>query len=110
MAPADPSVMKVISWWEKRRFFYNLALAFFAGAVAPLFCVLQTDYSHTFFVVFVILLVCSNFCYTAGWIGHLLLLLITRKPMKSFGPVGLLVGTLFSFALMTEVWIGFLGA
>lgn len=110
MTPADPRAMKVIAWWEKRRFFYNLALALFAAVAAPFLCVFQTDNSHTFFVVFAILLVCSNFCYTAGWIGHLSLLLITRKPMKSFGPLGLVVGTVFSFAFMMEVWIGFLGA
>lgn len=109
MAPADPRVIKVIVWWEKRRLLYNLALAVFAAIVSPFFCIFQTDYTHTFFILFLIFLVCSNVCYTAGWIGHLLLLLITRKPMKAFGPVGLLVGTVFSFAFMMDVWIGFLG-
>jgi hypothetical protein len=108
LAPAEPRAARVIAWWEKRRLFYNLALALFAVVISPFFCFLQTDYCHSFFILFLILLVGSNFCYTAGWISHLLLLLITRRPLKVCGPVTLIAGTVFSFAFIMYVWVAFL--
>jgi len=105
LLPPEPGTLKLIAWWEKRRLIYNLALAAFGVAVVLVFCLYfhfkrETGCERSFIWLF-IFVVCSNFWYTGSWIVHLLLKLITRRPLKFFGPVMLLAGFVFSLGFIT---------
>ncbi len=102
----------VIGWWEKRRSLYNLFL-FLWGVFA--IAVLDRSELHwrpdnvlepaVLGTILLVLLVTANFWYTGGWVVELLVQLCMRRPVRSFGPRALLVGTLFSLVFVTYIFL-----
>lgn len=86
--------VQILLWWEARRLLYNLAIGIFG-----LWLFYRGDRG-----ILALLVICANIWYTGGWIVHYLVVLLRRKAVPLFGPVMLVLGTLFSFMFMKFIF------
>jgi hypothetical protein len=98
--------LEVIAWWELRRVPYNVIIGAASAISLPLFFLfitwsgeLKPGEDAVEPMALMVAPLAINFCYTAGWICELMLLLIRRHTPR-VGPALFVVGTVFSLAVV----------
>ncbi len=97
---------EVIVWWEVRRVPYNVIIGA-AGAISLLLFFAFITWSGELKpgedavepMALLLAPLAANVCYTAGWIGELMLLLV-RRHSPVVGPLLFVAGTVFSLAVV----------
>ena len=88
----------IVAWWELRRPVYNAIMgAVGIGSVAVVLAVAYTceNGGGTLGLPLVYVMM-ANVCYTGGWVTELLVARVWRVDTRRFGPIALVVGTVFS--------------
>jgi len=112
-AASDRSRSQIISWWERRRILYNVALIIagsFTLLIGYVFGHMTFDNPNEFLPPILLFAISANLFYTLGWVVEIASnkLITQREITQQAGPILFIAGTCFSLFITFVIDIAIL--